>query len=214
MKKGDKRGGRWAVYCHYRDNSLEGARYMKAADFKQTLELSYEDVPMKVPAGWDNLLKGFYGEGYWESQEFVERKKRHGFYDATVPYTEYKERFGGLKHPDSIREPVVLFGDGSVFKACMTYYKDRVNIEHLVLLPGEIPVSPVYGMEAESWEAFSARNLDRDSYRAIICSGDVREAEKIMRQAGYDKYFIFWHNREWMLYANQTQVWKEIRELR
>jgi len=214
MKKGDKKGDRCAIYCHYRDNSMESARYMKASDFKQTFELSYENVPMQVPAGWDNLLKGFYGEKYWESKGFVEWKRRHGFYDVTVPYTVYKERFGGLKHPRSIQEPVVLFGDGSVFKACMTYYKDRVNITHLVQLPGESPISPVYGMKVESWEAFSAQNLDRGSYRAIICSGDARDAEKIMQEAGYDKYFIFWHNREWMLYANQTQVWKEIRELR
>ncbi len=214
MKKGDQKGDRCAIYCHYRENSLESVRYMKTSDFRQTLELCYEDVPMRVPAGWDNLLKGFYGEGYWENQGFFEGKRRHGFYDVAVPYTVYKERFGGLKHPGFIQEPVVLFGDGSVFKACMTYYKDKVNITHLVQLPGEAPIGSVYGMKVESWEAFAEQRVDRSSYRAIICSGDARDAEKVMREAGYDKYFIFWHNRDWMLYANQSQVWKEIRELR
>lgn len=213
MKKGDKKGDRCAIYCHYCGNSPESARYMKMADFKQTLEICYEDVPMQVPGGWDNLLKGFYGEEYWEGQGFMEQRRRHGFYDVTVPYTVYKERFGGLKNPGSIQMPIVLFGDGSVFKACMTYYKDKVNITHLVLLPEETMTGSVYGMEVESWEAFAAQNVDRDSYRAIICSGDARAAEKVMQEAGYDKYFIFWHNRDWMLYANQSQVWKEIREL-
>lgn len=214
MKKGDKEGDRCAIYCHYREKSLESARYMKKADFQRTFELLFEDVQMEVPAGWDNLLKEFYGEGYWEEQEFVECKRRHGFYDVAVPYTVYKERIGGLKHPDSIKEPVVLFGDGSVFKACMTYYKDKINITHLVQLPEETTISSIYGMKVEGWEAFAAQNLDRSSYRAIICSGDVRSAEKVMQEAGYDKYYIFWYNREWMLYANQSQVWKEIRELR
>lgn len=213
MKKGDKNSDRCAIYCHYRDNSWKSARYMKSADFTQTIELCYENVRMQVPSGWDNLLKGFYGEGYWESPGFMECKRRHGFYDVAIPYTVYKERFGGLKHPDSIQESIVLFGDGSLFKSCMNCYKDKVNITHLVQLPGENPIGSVYGMKVESWEAFSKQKLDKGSYRAIICSGDVREAEKVMQEAGYDKYFIFWLNRDWMLYANQSQIWKEISDL-
>ena len=55
-------------------------------------------------------------------------------------------------------------------------------------------------------------NLDESKYRLVICSGDAREAEDIVKQAGFKNYYIFWENREWMLYANQSFVWKEIRE--
>ena len=210
MKKGDKKSNRYAIYCHYRDNSLESARYMGAADFSTSIEGLYEEIPVQIPSGWDDLLNGFYGHGYWERQGFFEWKKRHGFYSVSIPYTVYKQRFGGLKNPGSIKEPIVLFGDGSLFKACVNNYKSKVNITHLVLLPGEDTIDSIGGIKVERWEDFLEQDLDRNAYRALICSGDVREAEKSLQKAGYDKYYIFWANREWMLYANQSQVWKEI----
>ncbi len=181
--------------------------------FEGTITLQYEGIPMQVPSGWDGILRGFYGDGYLSRTGFTEWKRRHGFYDVNVPYTVYKKRFGGLKHPERIEKPIVFFGDGSVFKACLSYYKDRVKILHLVQLPDEEPMKPVMGIPVEGWEDFHKLCLDRSSYRAVICSGNARIAEKILQKAGYEEYYIFWYNREWMLYANQSQIWKEIRGL-
>ena len=213
MRKGDSKADWHAIYCHYRNGGGNGAKYLDMSAFRKTIPLLYEGVTMQVPTGWDRVLKGFYGEGYVSRQGFMEWKRRHGFYDVNVPYTVYKKRFGGLKHPKSIQEPIVLFGDGSVFSSCLTYYKERVNIAHLVQLPGEDAMKPVMGIPVESWEEFAALDLPKESYRAVICSGDARVAEKILQKEGYDDYYIFWYNRDWMLYANQTQIWKEIKQL-
>lgn len=214
MCRGDREPELWAIYCHYGNGSDSSARYLAKRSFKKTIPLLYEGVSMQVPCGWDELLRGLYGEGYCNRQGFSEGKRRHGFYDVDVPYTVYKHRFGGLKHPENIKEPVVLFGDGGVFKACLSYYKERVNIAHLVQLPGEEAMKPVMGIPVESWEQFNSLNVPKNSYRAVICSGDAREAEKILIQAGYEDYYIFWYNRDWMLYANQTQIWHEVQQLR
>lgn len=213
MQKGNRSNCRYAIYCHYGNGAEVAARYVDISDFSSTIPLLYEGVMMQVPVGWDRLLKGFYGEGYWNRLGFNEGKRRHGFYDVNTPYIEYKRRFGGLKHPETISEPIVFFGDGSLFKSCLSYYKDRVSVAHLVLLPGEDEMSPVFGINVENWDSFMAQNIDRNTYRAVICSGNARSAEKILRKAGFDRYYIFWYERNWMLYANQTQIWKEINKI-
>lgn len=213
MKKSDSNGTRHAIYCHYGNGIDNSAKYVDMRAFNKTITLLFEGVSMQVPVGWDRVLRGFYGDEYMNRREFSEGKRRHGFYDVNIPYTVYKKRFGGLKHPEDIHEPVVLFGDGSIFGACMNYYKAKVNIAYLVQLPGEEPMKPIMGVPVYNWEDFNALGLLKTSYRAIICSGNPRMAEKILQKAGYSDYYIFWQNRDWMLYANQTQIWKEIKEL-
>ena len=213
MRKGDEEENRHAIYCHYGSDREDSARYLDMAAFRKTIPLLYEGVLLQVPSGWDGLLCGFYGKDYMKRQGFRERKLRHGFYDVDVPYTVYKKRFGGLKYPRSIREPIVLFGDGRIFKACLNYYKEKVNVIHLVQLPDEEAMQPVMGIPVERWEDFHALELPKASYRAVICSGDARFAEKILQAEGYDNYYIFWQDRNWMLYANQSQIWKDIQRL-
>lgn len=213
MRKGDEEENRHAIYCHYGSDREDSARYFDMAAFRKTIPLLYEGVLLQVPSGWDGLLCGFYGKDYMKRQGFRERKLRHGFYDVDVPYTVYKKRFGGLKYPRSIREPIVLFGDGRIFKACLNYYKEKVNVIHLVQLPDEEAMQPVMGIPVERWEDFHALELPKASYRAVICSGDARFAEKILQAEGYDDYYIFWQDRNWMLYANQSQIWKDIQRL-
>lgn len=212
MQSGDSKS-RIAVYCHYGNGGLNFPKYMLTSDFKESFEFLFENCRLDVPAGWEHLLRTFYGDGYVERHGFCEGKRRHGFYDVNIPYAVYKKKFGGLKHPHTIEEPIVFLGDGSVFNACLKYYKDKVNVAHLVQLPGECPMRPVMGIQVETWEEFIAKDIDKQSYRAIICSGDVRVAEKILENAGFNNYYIFWHDRNWMLYANQSQIWKDIRGL-
>lgn len=213
MSKGDKSSAKLAIYCHYRNGDIASARYLEKNAFQNTIRLLYENIPMTVPEGWDVILRGLYGDGYENRYGFCEGKLRHGFYDVNVPYSVYKQRFSGLKHPEQIKEPVILFGDGSVFKACLTYYKSRVNIPFLVQFPEEKVMKSVMGVEVKSMEEFLALNVPKGTYRAVICTGDARMGEKIMKEYGIEEYYTFWYNRDWMLYANQTQIWHEIRGL-
>ena len=195
LRSGDSKT-KLAIYTHYRGGHLDGAAYFDAADFAKTVKMNFEGVPLDVPCGWENILL------------------RHGFYDPRLPYGVWKKRFGGLKNPGSIKEPVILFGDGLVFAACLSYYKSRVNIPYLVLLPGEKKEEDaVCGIKVVSFEEFKALSLSRDSYRGVICSGDVLAADELLCQNGLDRLFVFWHDRNWMLRANQSSVWKDIRML-
>lgn len=210
MKSGDSRSNRWAIYCHYGTNAKDAVRYLDRNAFKNSFMQLYEGIPMQVPQGWDSLLRGLYGDNYTDRRGYDEYKRRHGFYDTTIPYQEYKYRFSGLKNPKGIKENIVLVGDGSLFSKCLTIYKNRVHFEYLVLLPNEkLPEEKIDGVPVLSWEHFQSLNISEKTNRIIICSGNVRSAEKVLIDAGYHEYYIYWYNREWMLYASQTQIWRE-----
>ena len=101
-----------------------------------------------------------------------------------------------------------------MFEPCLEYYKSRVNISHLVLLPEEeSSLSKVMGVPVISFDEFEKLNLSKDSYRGIICSGDALLADSILSEKGYPGLYIFWYDRNWMLFANQSAVWKCIKSL-
>lgn len=213
LKSGDSKT-KLSIYPHYRNGSLGGNFYYDAKDFKNTFTMDFEGVPLNVPCGWANILAQKYGGGFLNVPGFNEWKFRHGFYDPALPYGVWKKRFGGLKNPASIKEDVILFGDGEVFAACLSFYKSRVKIPCLVLLPGEKKeADAVKGIPVLSFDEFAALKRPRDSYRGIICSGDALLADELLAKNGLDNLYIFWHDRNWMLMANQSAVWKYVKNL-
>ncbi len=207
-----------AVYAHYRDGSLAAPAYYESRDLEESFTAEFEGLRVKIPSGWERLLAARYGWAFGERAGFTEYKRRHGFYDADVPYGIWKERFGGLKNPGSITVPVILFGDGSLFAACLSYYKSRVSIPYLVLLPGERrkrkrgkETSRVMGIPVLTFDEFRQKDMPQGSWRGVICAGDALAADRLLEENGLKGLYIFWHNRDWMLYANQTAVWKDVR---
>ncbi|MBO6102835.1 MAG: LicD family protein, partial [Opitutales bacterium] len=185
-----------SIYTHYRNGSLDGNIYFDAADFAKTVKMNFEGVVLDVPCGWKSLLEKRYGQDFLCPPGVNERKMRHGFYDTNAPYGVWKARFGGLKNPGRIKEPVVLFGDGALFSACLSYYKSRVNIPYLVLLPGEEKTAKkICGVPVLSFDEFKKLGLERGSYRGVICSGDVLAADALLSQNGLNGLYVFWHDR-------------------
>ncbi len=214
LSSGDSRD-KLAIYTHYGNGSLKSAVYFDSEDFEKSFAYKYDGILLEIPCGWNNVLKDLYGEGYQNPPGFNEFKMRHGFYDARIPYNVWKNRFGGLKNPSTIKENVILFGDGSLFQPCLKYYNSRVNVSNLVLLPGEeMEEEKIMGIPVISFDEFEKLNLPKTSYRGIICSGDALLADSILAENGYPGFYIFWHDRNWMLFANQTAVWKCIRALK
>lgn len=213
LKQGNS-NSRFAIYTHYKNGCIDNQIYISGTDLERTFILEYEGIPLDVPCGWDNILSTYYGKNYFSVPCFNEFKRRHGFYDVSIPYEVYKKRFTGLKNPGSIKEPVILFGDGSLFKACLEYYNSRVHITHLVLLPGEKKtISSIMNIPVYSFDEFQNLRLEKKSYRGIICSGDAMLADAVLSENGYTGLYIFWHNRDWMLFANQSAIWKCIGEM-
>ena len=213
IREGDS-SGKLAIYTHYGNGSLKAVEYFDRDDFRESFHSSYDGIGIEIPSGWASILKSLYGEEYCNPPCFNEFKVRHGFYDTKTPYPVWKGRFGGLKHPSGIKEPVILFGDGSLFGPCLEYYGTRVNITHLVLLPGEEKeCRNIMGIPVFSFEEFEAMNPGRESYRGIICSGDALLADAVLSEKGYPGLYVFWQDRNWMLLANQTAVWKCIKSL-
>ena len=67
--------------------------YWYLEDVRETIEVPYEDMQVKVPIGYDRCLKLCYGN-YMEFPPVEERGQWHQniYYDPFVPFTEYKDK--------------------------------------------------------------------------------------------------------------------------
>lgn len=61
--------------------------------FENTIDMPFENIIVKVPAGYDEILKGTYGD-YMKYPPLEKRGVWHGgnFFDPFKPYTEYIEK--------------------------------------------------------------------------------------------------------------------------
>lgn len=198
----------FGIYTHYL--GMGKPKWISRNAFEKSVRLKYEETLLNVPMGWDEVLKGLYGDDYLIPRPWVEGKWRHGFYNAEVPYSVYKKRFNGLFRPmPNPEKQIILFGDGYLFKEYFKKYSDeRYKPKRIVSLYGENVRGSVQGIKIELLENLDLTN--RESIYPIICSVDIRLAEEKMKQAGLNDYFIFLGKREWMLYANPTAILHEI----
>lgn len=205
------------IYAHYQGGT--GTRYIDRKNFIGETILKFEDMIFKVPYGWNGILKDFYGDNYFTERPWDKYKMRHGFYDVNTPYEIYLDRFHGLhrtKQADG--KEIILFGVDVLMKAYLKRYpQEKYHPSKLVLiadeeyelrreleqeeeteknLPGEIEIVP-----REYFE-----NQDLSKYYPVICAIDVRKAEEILQEIGFQDYYFYWANRDWMLRANLQSI--------
>ncbi len=208
MNEGNESSIQNAIYTHYAHGKLDSARYIKKQYLTKAVSLHFEGIEMQVPLMADSILRSLYGEQYNIQQEFCEEKKRHGFYDTDIPYKVYKKRFSGLKHIANIKNDVICFGNSSIIEDFIKAYKSRLSISKAVLFPEEQVNGETYidSVLTQSWNTFFSKN--NAPFYAIICYPDIRQAEKMLVERGIKDYCIFLANRDWMLSANTSWIWK------
>lgn len=207
----------FGIYTHYSGKGVFPRLFDRKA-FVSDYEFLYEDVWLNVPCGWDMILKSLYGN-YLEPWEKGDRKLRHGFYNPDVSYKDYIKHFHGLHRPGpSIGQEIVLFGDGTLFQAYLKRYAKKCsNPVKIVVFDGYYDlyfrelVSSKIDIPVISMREFHVNDLD--SIYPIICAADVREAEMIIKKAGFSEYYFYWENRDWMLFANVSEIRKEVKSL-
>lgn len=208
MAEGDcQKDSPFGIFAHYRPG--KGYRKLSRKAFKESIDLFYEDIILAAPKERYEVLEMLYGANYMTPLPWNEGKRRHGFYRWNVPYQIYKKRFSGLMKPEPTGREIVLFGDGLLFEAYFQRYHDKFMPAHIVLLEEECPIEQVHGIKAEKFEEFMPKN--KEELYPVICSVDIARAEEILQNAGYHEYYIFVHNREWLLLANSSWALKELK---
>ena len=219
FKSGDsiETTGKYKIYAHYMKKSATPMVFTKKA-LDNAIEVEYEGIKLLAPSNYDRLLEKRYGEEYMEPLEFDENKEHHGFYSASVPYENYKKRFGGLKAINSIDRPLVLIGDKRLIKAFKKAYPNKANS---IALEIEDKNSLVLGSDGRIDEASAIdkmhEGMDKigsiEGAYIIIASPIMRYIEDELRSKGYKEYYFYLNNRNWMLRANTSSVYKEIANL-
>ncbi|WWR15383.1 LicD family protein [Lachnospiraceae bacterium JLR.KK008] len=203
---------RFGIYTHY--SRGKSYRRLSARAFEEKVVMQYENILLDAPAGYDKLLSKQYGNNYMTMPCHEEGKQRHGFYDVQVPYGQYKVRFLGGSTLDLGDRELVLFGDSTLFSYFFERYP-KYRPAHIVTTgtwksPDEINGITVEDL-AEFMHAYPVTE-NRDKFYCVICTIYVREAERILKDAGLDEYHIFAYNRYWLLLADTSYALKEIEE--
>lgn len=211
MAEGDSVRSPYGIYAHYLGNGHQ-IKYVDRNVFRTYVEMCYMNTNVNVPAGWDRALRCWYGERYMEPLVYNEGKQRHGFYNTELPYEIYKNRFRGLFHPGPVNgEQIVLFGDGYLYDAYFENFgEDIYRPEHIVNLYKGYNLAVIHGIQIEEFEEYNLSIEHKEKVYAVICAVDVFKAERILQEAGYKNYYIYWHSREWMLLSNPWVVMKSL----
>lgn len=69
----------------YEINNKVGNRFMK--DYEASVELPFEFVKMRIPAGYRNILRIIYGS--WSKPQMISTDHKDVLFDADKPYYEY-----------------------------------------------------------------------------------------------------------------------------
>ncbi|WP_081667985.1 LicD family protein [Butyrivibrio sp. WCD2001] len=184
-----------------------------AEDFKETVELEFEDLKVKAPIGYDRILQMYYGD-YNELIPESQRKPKHlGVFDPEVPFCEYQHRmmdmFKGVED-----KTLVLFGAGNM---AGTYLGRHSNHRPAFLVDNGV----------KTWGRFvdgllvcgpdKLLEIPKDKLRVIICNIYYPEIAKQLQEMGIDDYYLF---AEDLSVVNQTlfaeerinaQIWSKSR---
>lgn len=199
----------FGVYAHYLGR--REPRWLDREAFKEATVLSYEDVELFAPAGWDKILRKLYGDNYMESIPWHEGKQRHGFYDTKRMYQTYKERFRGIFRPEpSSEKKIVLFGDGILYEEYFRKYGNKYVPSEIVSLTDSVAEKQVHGIRVKTISEFLQSTPD--NIYPIVCAIDIRRALEKMKKTGIDKYYIFLKERYWILFANYTFALNELKK--
>nr|WP_320017129.1 UDP-galactopyranose mutase [uncultured Desulfobacter sp.] len=109
-KKGDKDS---VLVGNFVTNKMQDVfDLFRKSDLENSIEMPFENMKLKVPADYDQMLQAKYGNRYMEYPSICKRvASNQYFYDMSKPYVFYQKRFFGLfKNLNGAR--IVLFGSG------------------------------------------------------------------------------------------------------
>ncbi|MCR5762981.1 MAG: LicD family protein [Treponema sp.] len=184
FKSNDGKGNKLAIYTHYGKSA--SARYMKSSLFEKSITMTYEGMDFLAPAGWDQVLYGFYGENYLIPSNL--KNEFHAFYKADVPYSYYKKRFTSLftSQPDKNKE-LMFVGEKELF---LEYQK---RFPHSSYKPKDF-------IDSEKLELL--KDYSFDAVHIVIGAFDFLSVEKLIRDYGFRDYSIYIYNRDGLLLPN------------
>lgn len=200
----------FGIYTHYSRGKFY--RKLNARAFADKVTMRYENILMDAPAGYDKLLSKQYGINYMDMPRYDEGKQRHGFYDVHIPYQQYKKRFLGGNSLDLGGRELVIFGDASLFAYFFERYRKYTPANVVSVGTWKSP-EEINGIRVEELSDFLRKypvSENRDKIYCVICTIYVREAERILKEAGLEEYHIFTYNRHWLLLADTSYALKEI----
>lgn len=174
------------------------ARYLKPDAYKfwraewseETERVSYEDMQVWIPRGYDPILQMLYGKKYMEIPPEEKRiSHHHVFFSADTPYLIYYRRLYKIPFRTMKGKTVVLWGKGTVLKEFLEKYEKKCRIEFIVDNDRAVWGSLVSGYIMKNPEEL--KQMQGKKLVVIVCSEYYAQIERQLKEMNLQEYYIY-----------------------
>ncbi len=198
------------IYTHYISGKI--AKHYEKEWFNEYVQLQYENLVLDAPAGYKNILIRKYGKDYMSVQMFDDTVKlRHGLYDVERPYTEYQGHVATAFSHLPRGKKIALIGDAAL---CAEYIK-RHGVEHkpeywieCATVEVEFTLSEELRLALDSIPRRQVDDIQPGNTEDLFffaCGFDYIKMAEIMRKCGYNDYFYFHYDAQWLRSSNPSR---------
>jgi lipopolysaccharide cholinephosphotransferase len=184
---------KYNVAKYYTMPVLTGERGWRVYDkewFEKSVEMTFEDIKIPVPAGWEKVLIVSFPEGLYEP-ELKEQKAKHTqecIVDVNRSYKHYIRRYTDMLCGIKSKQ-VFIFGAGDSLRIWLERYSKDLEV---VCAFDNSKIK--WGTEAYSINVRNPEELPKlldDNSRLIIASIYHKEISKQLEESGISDYYIF-----------------------
>lgn len=178
------------VFGSYRHTILE------KKDYEKKIIVPFENSEFPIPAGFDRILKQYYGKDY---MCFPPEDQRIGHHNPIIeiqePYTDYLMHFQDI-FKDVTGKKIIVFGAGEMLNHYLKY--TRKKYRPIFVVDND---HKKWGKKVQELEICSPKRIleiDESEQYIIICSIYYKEIIKQLKSMNVKNYYIYVQNLEWL----------------
>ena len=167
--------------------------------FEKIKTVPFEDDQVSIPEDYKSMLEKMYGKGYMQIPEKEAQKFKHNlFYNADVPYKKYYSRFEGIIDAAKDKQYIIV---GTSELADTFIDQNRMKLSILCIADNNKSGTMFWGYPVKKIEEI--KDVPREKRKIVICERYFRATEKMLQEAGIDDYYIYIHDKWWLLGNNE-----------
>lgn len=168
--------------------------------FGNGIKMSFEGIDINVPDEYEKILEKLYGLGYLNIPSIEKQVQKHAvFFNADVPYEKYLHRFEDI-YINAEQMQYIIVGTSELADTFIDKNHQKIKII-FVVDDEDIKQETFWGYPIKKIK--DIYSIPKNERKVVICERHFRTYEEKLKQAGIDDYYIYIHDKWWLLGNNE-----------
>lgn len=190
-----KNTGQVAILASYH---LGNYREFPEVYFGRGIKLQFEEFEITVPNEYEKILAILYGGSYNSIPPLEKQKQKHEvFLNADIPYMEYIHKFMDILEDSACKEYIIV-GTSELADTFIDRNYKNINISFVV--DNAKNEDTFWGYPIK--ELSEIHLIPQEKRKIVICERYFREWEELLKSAGIYDYYIYIHEKWWLMDNN------------